>query len=115
MNESEILYSIRLSLGNMPDVRLFRNNCGAFKDKDGRWVQYGLAPGSADLIGLRTMTITPDMVGRSVALFVGIECKTDKGRISEDQQSFLLMLQQRGALSGIARSLEDAKRIIGAV
>lgn len=112
MTESEILYAIRLALGTMPDVRLFRNNIGSFKDRTGRWVQYGLAPGSADLIGLRTVTITPEMVGREVALFIGIECKTDKGRISEEQESFLRMLEQRGALAGIARSVDDAKRII---
>lgn len=112
MSESIILANIRIDLGRREDLRIFRNNTGALRDKLGRWVHYGLAPGSPDLIGLKTVTITPEMVGRSVAIFVGIECKTAKGRVTEEQVSFLRMLEQRGALSGIARSTDDALRII---
>lgn len=115
MTESEILYQIRLSFGDCPDVRLFRNNCGALHDRGGRLVHYGLAPGSSDLIGLRTVTVTPEMVGRQLAVFIGVECKTNKGRATEEQESFLHMLEQRGALAGIARSVDDAKRIIGSL
>jgi hypothetical protein len=49
-------------------MRLWRNNIGlAFYQ--GKYVQYGLAPGSGDLIGFRSVTITPEMVGQRVAVF----------------------------------------------
>ena len=111
-SESEILYEIRRDLGREPSLRLFRNNCGAFRDQTGRCVQYGLAPGSPDLVGLQTLTITQDLVGRAVALFVGLECKSAHGRTSEEQQSFLAMLAERGAVSGVVRSTEDVRRIL---
>jgi hypothetical protein len=39
-------------------------------------ITYGLAVGSSDLVGWRTVRITPDMVGKTIAQFVAIECKT---------------------------------------
>jgi hypothetical protein len=50
-------------------VRLYRNNTGTLRDQHGRPVTFGLAVGSADLIGWTTRTITPDMVGQQVAVF----------------------------------------------
>jgi hypothetical protein len=78
-DETTIQQQIRLALGTRPDLRLFRNNTGTLPDpRTGRPVQFGLARGSADLIGLRTVTITPDMVGQQVAVFTSIEVKTQK-------------------------------------
>ena len=57
---------------------------------------------------------TPDL------LFIGsdgrvafIEVKDDTGRAREDQKRFLAMVQQYGYRAGIARSVEDALKIIG--
>lgn len=63
---------------------LWRNNVGVLRDRHDRPVRYGLANDSkalndqlksADLIGWRTVTITPDMVGKKVAVFVSREAK----------------------------------------
>ena len=110
-DEAKVQNDIRIACGAGP-ARLWRNNTGALKDAAGRLVRYGLCPGSSDLIGLRTITITPDMVGQTIAQFVAIEVK-DRGRLTEQQQAFITMVQQAGGLAGVARSVEDARRILG--
>jgi hypothetical protein len=95
-------------------TRLFRNNTGTLRDQHGRPVQFGLCKGSADLIGYRTITITPDMVGQQVAVFASIEVKTPTGRIRPEQQAWLETIQAAGGIAGVARSVEDALRIVTA-
>jgi hypothetical protein len=109
-DELAVQNDIRIACGAGP-ARLWRNNTGALKDATGRLVRYGLCPGSSDLIGLRQVTITPDMVGHTIAQFVAIEVK-DRGRLTEQQQAFIAMVQQAGGLAGVARSVEDARRIL---
>lgn len=111
--ETVIQQQIRLALGTRSDLRLFRNNTGSLPDpRTGRPIQFGLAKGSADLIGLRTVTITPDMVGRQVAVFTSLEIKTPMGRATPEQRSWLEMVRSRGGLAGIARSVQDANEIV---
>ena len=113
-DETTIQQQIRLALGTRSDLRLFRNNTGTLPDpRTGRPVQFGLARGSADLIGLRTVTITPDMVGQQVAVFTSIEVKTPKGRPTAEQQNWLHMVRRAGGIAGIARSVRDANEIVG--
>ena len=77
-------------------------------------MQFGLCKGSADLIGYRTITITPDMVGQQVAVFLSIEVKTPAGRIRPEQQAWMETVQAAGGIAGVARSVEDALRIVTA-
>ena len=78
-SEQTIQQHIRIACST-GDTRLFRNNTGTLRDQHGRPVQFGLCKGSADLIGYRTITITPEMVGQQVAVFTSIEVKTPTGR-----------------------------------
>ena len=111
--ETDLQQRIRLALGTHPELRLFRNQVGQLPDpRTGRMVQFGLARGSADLIGWRTITITPDMVGRQVAVFTSIEVKTERGRVRPEQQAWLNTVQCSGGIAGIARSIADATQII---
>ena len=77
-------------------------------------MQFGLCKGSADLIGYRTITITPEMVGQQVAVFLSIEVKTPTGRIRPEQQAWLETIQAAGGIAGVARSVDDALRIVTA-
>jgi hypothetical protein len=81
------------------------------QDRRGVPVRYGLQPGSSDLIGWRTVTITPEMVGQQVAVFTSIEVKTPTGRVKPEQQQWLDAVQSAGGIAGVARSVEDALRI----
>lgn len=112
-DETTLQQRIRLALGTRSDLRLFRNNTGTLPDpRTGRPVQFGLARGSADLIGWRTVTITPDMVGRRIAVFTSIEIKTTTGRITPQQRSWLDAVHRAGGVAGVARSVGDALQIV---
>ena len=41
-----------------------------------------------------------------------IEVKNEKGRLRDDQKKFMDAMKKRGALVGVARSVEDAMRIV---
>jgi len=111
--ETKIQQEIRLGLGTREDVRLFRNQVGQLPDpRTGRPVQFGLAKGSADLVGWKTVEVTPDMVGQKVAVFASLEIKTDTGRLSKHQQTWLDVVRRAGGIAGIARSVDDALRIV---
>ena len=112
--ETTLQQQIRLAVGLRKDLRLFRNNTGSLPDpRTGRPVQFGLARGSADLIGFRTVTITPDMVGKQIAVFTSIEVKTPKGRLSKEQSNWLALIKRSGGIAGVARSIQDANEILG--
>lgn len=111
-SEQTIQQHIRIACSR-GQTRLFRNNTGTLRDQHGRPVQFGLCKGSADLIGWRTITITPEMVGHQVAVFASIEVKTPSGRLRPEQQQWLDAVQAAGGIAGVARSVEDAEALLG--
>lgn len=112
--ETNIQQRIRLALGTDPNVRLFRNQVGQLPDpRTGRPVQFGLAKGSADLVGWKTVTITQDMVGKQIAQFVSLEVKTTTGRLTPQQEVWASCVQKAGGLTAVCRSPEEAKRFLG--
>ena len=110
-SEQSIQQEIRIACSR-GQTRLFRNNTGTLRDQHGRPVQFGLCKGSADLIGWRTITITPEMVGQQVAVFASIEVKTPSGRLRPEQQQWLDAVQAAGGIAGVARSVSDAERLL---
>jgi hypothetical protein len=111
--ETTLQQQIRLALGTRPDARIFRNQVGSLPDpRTGRLVTFGLARGSADLIGWRTVVVTPEMVGQRIAVFTSIEVKTPTGRIAPAQQHWLQAVQAAGGIAGIARSVTDAHQLV---
>ena len=111
--ETTLQQQIRLALGTHPQTRLFRNQVGSLPDpRTGRLVTFGLARGSADLIGWRTITVTADMVGQQVAVFTSIEVKTPTGRVRPDQTAWMGAVQAAGGIAGVARSVDDAITIL---
>jgi hypothetical protein len=112
MSEQAIQQRIRLACSR-GRVRLWRNNTGRLRDERGQLVTFGLCPGSADLIGYRSVTVTPDMVGQTLAQFAAVEVKTPTGRPTPEQTAFLEHITAAGGLAGIARSVEEARQILG--
>ena len=110
--ETTLQQEIRLALGTIPSARIFRNQVGSLPDpRTGRLVTFGLAKGSADLIGWRTVVVTPEMVGTRLAVFTSIEVKTPTGRLTPQQRNWQAAVLAAGGFSGIARSVSDALQI----
>jgi len=70
------------------------------------------APGMPDLGGFTSVTITPEMVGQTLAVAVQIEVKGERTRVTEEQRNFLAMAQRLGVRCGIARTSYEAGCII---
>ena len=112
-SETKLQQEIRLALGTIPSLRLFRNQVGHLPDpRTGRYVQFGLAKGSSDLVGFKTIKITPEMIGQEVAQFVSIEIKTERGKLTEVQENWLQKVHDSGGIVGVARSIQDALKIV---
>lgn len=124
MTEALVKKRILLSVGR--EVRLFNNPVGnGWMGKvvaetasvvtlaQPRRIAFGLHPGSADLIGWRTVTITPDMVGRSIAVLASVEVKSETGRPRDDQIHWAETVRAAGGFAGVARSPEQARLILG--
>ena len=82
-DEGAVMATIRLEAGRK-HIPLWRNNVGALMDSEARFVRYGLANDSkavndriksADLIGIRPISIQPEHVGHVIGQFVSREVK----------------------------------------
>ena len=115
MNEISIQQHIRLALGKVRHLRVFRNNVGKLPDpRTGRWVEFGVGGiGAADLLGWRTVTVTPEMVGQRIAQFVSLEVKTPTGRVRPEQENWRRVVEEAGGVAAVVRSVEDAQRALG--
>lgn len=126
-SEANILADIRLALSR-GDTRLFRNNIakawvGVLVAKTPttvtllhpRVLHAGLMPGSGDLIGWRTITVTPEMVGQRIAVFSSIETKSEKGPMRKHQTAWANAVRTAGGISGVARSVDEARALLNAV
>lgn len=111
MSERGIKAGIRLALGRGA-TRVFNNPVGVAIYPDGSRVPYGLVPGAADLIGWCSIEVTPDMVGKRVAVFTAIETKAPRGRRAAHQRNFIEAVRDAGGYAGFARTTEEAKKIL---
>jgi hypothetical protein len=134
MSETRIVRDVlRLGVGA---VRLFRNNVGmawqgklsrpvdqgdyfdGVRLKGARAIHFGLCEGSSDVIGWTRVVVTPDMVGKPVAIFTAIETKRpaagkrQAGRATIEQARFVKRVLEDGGRAGFAQTVDDAKQII---
>lgn len=112
MTETGIQNAIRLAL-SAAGVISFRNNVGAAHTADGRFIKFGVGDaGGSDLICITPVKITQDMVGQTLGIFTALEIKTKNGRLRKQQRIFLDAIKKQGGYAGVARSVEDALKII---
>lgn len=123
--ESEVQDEISIE-GPHHNCFLMRNNSGACEDRTGRQIRYGLgniskrhsdAIKSSDLIGITTITVTQEMVGKPLGIFTAIEVKNAKWRHPKNkyetaQQNFLQWVKSRGGFAGFANSVDMFKEIL---
>ena len=126
MKESNLSKRILLAVGAVTPSRLFRNNTGTAwtgktvkNTRDGgkyieepRPLRAGLCVGSSDLIGWTPTEITPEMVGRKLAIFTAVEIKSKGGKASPEQINFIQQVVKAGGIAGIAYTAEEAVNLI---
>jgi hypothetical protein len=125
MTESNLLRQILLTISKrLPNVRLFRNNVGVgwagklvnisalnvTAIQNARPLRAGLCEGSSDLIGWTSIEITPEMLGRKVAVFTAVEVKKPGGKATAEQLNFLQRVKDAG---GIAVLGFDEEQTVG--
>ena len=123
--EQTIQREILLACGSLPDVRLFRNNVGTgwtgeivtrsasqITLKNPRPLHAGLFRGSADLIGWRSLRITPHDIGRRVAVLVSLEVKTPRGRPTAEQENWFEQVARAGGIAAVVRSVEESLKVL---
>ena len=81
--------------------KVLHKDAGQVTLTDARMIRFGLAVGSSDIIGIAPC-------GR----FFAIEVKTRTGRPTKEQMVFLNAVNNAGGIAGIARSVEDALKLI---
>ncbi len=120
MAESEIMRAGWLAMVKN-GAKIWRNNVGMgisgkfrrlqngdFIVEHGRPIKFGLCQGSPDLVGYISTTVSAEMIGMKIAIFVGAECKTESGSIAKEQIEFLEMARKDGALSFVFRTPSEA-------
>lgn len=126
LKHGNLLKEILLCTGKA-GARLFPNNVGfawtgnkVKKNKhdgsitifDPRPFRGGLCVGSLDLIGWDSVIVTQEMVGERVAIFVAIDGKVNKDKLSPEQTRFVNAVLKNGGKAGAAYSLDEAMKII---
>lgn len=80
--------------------------------RDAHPFRTGTPVGYADLTGWRSVDVTPEMVGRRLAVFAALEVKGPRGRVTPEQTRFLQVVSEAGGLAGVPRSVDDAGKIL---
>lgn len=99
--EQALQDAIRVKLAQEGYV-VFRTNVGKVKQSDGRWFDSGLPAGFPDLMGYKPEN------GR--IYFIEVKIKT--GRRRKDQVLFAKNLRDKNVIYGVARSAEEAVKIV---
>jgi hypothetical protein len=124
MSEASVQQRIRLD-GSKKGMRLWRNNVGAYEDKYGNFIRYGLANEStgmnrkiksSDLIGITPHNVHRADVGKTIGIFTAIEVKGGdwqyKGNDHEKAQAmFHKVVKSLGGIGGFANSEEIIKTL----
>ena len=102
-----------LAVGARPDVLIWRQQSGVFRSYDdpSRIVRVGV-PGMADAGAIVAVTITPEMVGKTIGVAVQPEFKTAKGTQREKQANWQAAVEQRGGVYALVRSDSEMLQLV---
>jgi hypothetical protein len=114
--ETPIMLEILQALAHEPGVNAWRNNTGVLEDRNGRPVTFGLAVGSADIVGIVARVISSDPAWHlyaTVGRFVALEVKAPGKRPTDDQARWLELIRSRGGFACVVHSVDEALAAIG--
>jgi hypothetical protein len=75
--------------------------------RNARPLHAGLCVGSSDIIGIKKIKITQEMVGKEIGQFLAIEVKQEKKKPTKEQQNFIDFVNSNGGIGFVARSEQD--------
>lgn len=108
LTHSELIDAIILAASESGEALLWKNPQGAGKVSRGKgspvFMRWGVGPvggGGLDIIGLR-----------NDGVFVAIDAKVGRDRLSDKQKLFIKWVTMRGGIAGEARSVEQALSLI---
>jgi hypothetical protein len=128
VSEAALLHRLMIAFSNV-GARVFRNSVGVMYQgeavratheckvtlhpgdvvvRKARTVRAGLCVGSSDAIGWRSLVVTPDMVGRRVAIFAAAETKSERGRLTDEQANFLRQVEHAGGIALECRDVDES-------
>lgn len=111
-SEANIMQICRLEASRL-GATLFRNNQGAYKHPKGYFIRYGICnPGGSDSVGWFPVTITPEMVGKKIAVFTALEYKAPGKKPTLDQQNFIDQVNKSGGIAGVIFSTQDVRDLL---
>ena len=112
--ESKIMNAAMLAIGQRRDVIVNRQHVGKYRALFGDAVISIGTPGMADLSLAVSVCITPEMVGKTVAISCEAEFKTHKqGSKQSDQQRLReLAFNRIGGVYRVCRSPDDLVQLV---
>lgn len=132
MKETNVMHQVMLALSKAGAV-VFRQNVGQAVVGDPEWIRHrkvvAVNPGDCivrharvfhaghvgqgDIVGWYPVEITPEMVGRKVAVVLWPEVKKEKGGRRRDEQiKFTDRVVEDGGISGFVRSPDEALALL---
>lgn len=126
MHESAVSQRLQLKCANL-GVMVQRNNVGAMQDASGRMVRFGLMNETAainkivkssDFICVQPVTITPDMIGQRIGVYVSLEAKKSDWRLTpgdahgQAQAAYHRLVIAHGGRAGFVTCDADVRRIL---
>lgn len=124
-DESFVQQQIQIAAKHL-NCTLMRNNNGACVDNTGRMIRYGLGHTSpkqeiksSDLIGITKISVTQEMVGKTLGVFTAIEVKKEDWNENKKldpheikQNNFLQWVLDNGGFAGFANKVDKLNDIL---
>lgn len=113
--EAQLQAAIRLAVGQVPGVVLWRNSAGVAEHFDvrankSRKQRFGLTVGASDLIGLVQLS-TKFTYPFQLARFTALELKL-RGKLTDDQILFINLVNRLGGYADVSRNVDHAVQSI---
>lgn len=126
-DESEVQQLIQIQAMHH-GCNLLRNNSGCLPDMTGRTVRFGLGNiskkhndniKSSDLVGITKVTITKEMIGKTLGVFTAIEVKKEGWNVDKKfdkreqaQHNFINWVRGNGGFASFCSDINELKDIL---
>jgi len=112
--EARVKAALLRRIGRARHLMVWNNPTGVGRSLDGqRVIRFG-CPGSGDVLGVKRVLITAEMVGTVIGRAVSVETKARRGTQRTQQKNFERRFTEVGGLYLIVRTEDDATELLQA-